>query len=323
MSTKNNLKNNNFLIVVLGPTATGKTDFAIKLAKQFRGEIVCADSRTIYQQMDIGTAKPGPRKYPRINHKFPQIIIKGAVHYLIDIKKPNENFTAAEFKERALKIIKDVQSRGKIPFLIGGTGLYISAVINNLDIPKIAPDKKLRKKLEVYAKKYGLKKLYAKLIKLDPEAKNFIDAKNPRRIIRALEVCLKTKQKFSQLRQPGQSLFNILQIGLNLPRQELYKKINSRVDQMIKNGLIKETKSLMKKYSPNLPSMTGIGYQQVGLYLKNKITLPEAIELIKKDTRHYAKRQLTWFKRDKNIKWLNQNNTTSAEKIIKKFIKNN
>jgi tRNA dimethylallyltransferase len=309
MSTKNNLKNNNILIVILGPTAIGKTDFAIKLAKQVNGEIISADSRTVYQQMNIGTAKPSSSQRKLIPH------------YLLDVRRPDQIFTVAEFKKQALRIIQDIQSHGKIPFLVGGTGLYISAIVNNLSVPQIAPDKKLRKKLEVYIKKYGLKKLYAKLIKLDPEAKEFIDPKNPRRIIRAIEVYLKTKQKFSQLRQSGQPLFRTLQIGLNLPRHKLYEKINNRTDQMIKSGLIKETQGLMKKYSPNLPSMSGIGYKQISLYLKNKISLPIAIELIKRDTRRYAKRQLTWFKRDKNIRWLVSDDAARAKKIIKNFIK--
>ncbi len=380
-------KDNNILIVVLGPTAAGKTDFAIKLAKQFYGEIICADSRTIYQQMDIGTAKPGSREFSRINqerlrhhecsqinHEFPRITINDIAHYLIDIKRPDENFTVAEFKEQALKIIKDIQSRGKIPFLVGGTGLYISAIVHNLDIPKVAPDIKLRKKLETYSKKYGLKKLYAKLIKLDPGAKKFIDPRNPRRIIRALEICLKTGRPFSGSRKKLKSPFKILQIGINLPRQQLYLQINRRVEKMIKDGLVQEVKKLNKKYSINLPSMSGLGYRQIILYIKNeaprsnlrgikrnppkppallrpslpagrrgfggfsapaspqrtaeysatenKITLSEAIELIKKDTRHYAKRQLTWFKRDKNIKWISPNNIARAQRIIKKFIKN-
>ncbi|MDD5222207.1 MAG: tRNA (adenosine(37)-N6)-dimethylallyltransferase MiaA, partial [Patescibacteria group bacterium] len=193
---------------------------------------------------------------------------------------------------------------------------------NDLNIPPIAADLKLRKKIEKDIKKYGLTYLYKKLIKLDPGAKDFIDPKNPRRIIRALEVCLKTGQPFSETRNNKKSSFDILQIGLKLPRQKLYQRINDRVEQMIKNGLINEVKKLNNKYSPLLPSMTGIGYRQINLYLNNKLTLEQAVELIKTETRHYAKRQLSWFKRDKTVKWLNYESTEKAKKLIKKFLKN-
>lgn len=323
MSTK---KSNNFLIAILGPTGSGKTDFAIKLAQRFRGEIVCADSRTIYRGMDIGTAKPATNQKIITNNqklknkKWNQKIITGVPHYLLDIKKPNENFTVAEFKNQAVEIIRDIQARSKIAFLVGGTGLYISALINDLNIPPVAPNFKLRKKLEAAGQKYGWGKLYSQLLRLDPKAKNFVDPQNHRRIIRALEVCLITNQPFSSLRQTGKSPFKTLQIGLNLPRTDLYQKINQRVDQMITNGLAQETKKLLKKYSPRLPAMSGIGYREIIAYLKHKIDLLEAINLIKRDTRHYAKRQLTWFKRDRRIKWLKPTDTIKAVQLIKKFI---
>lgn len=321
------------LIVILGPTASGKTDLAIKLAKKISAdglvsgwksaEIVCADSRTVYRRMDIGTAKPLP-KIKGQGSKVPGragksgYIIQGVPHYIIDIVKPDEEFTVAQFKNLALKIIHDIHQRGKLPFLVGGTGLYISAIVDNLEIPAVPPDKKLRKKLEQQIKKYGLPYLYQKLIKLDPEAKQFVSEDNPRRVIRALEVCLKTKKKFSLLRQQGEPLFRVLQAGVKISRPELYQKINQRTDQMIKAGLVEEVKGLGEKYSFNLPAMSGIGYRQIGLYLKNKISLNEAVELIKKDTRHYAKRQMTWFRRDKRIRWLNPNNFKQAIQLIKK-----
>lgn len=318
MSIKTNLKS---LVVILGPTASGKTDFAIKLAKKFKGEIICADSRTIYKGMDIATAKPLGKK-SIINNQL-SIIIQGIPHYMIDIIKPNQTFTVAQFKKIAIKIIKDIHQRGKLPFLVGGTGLYISAIVNNLEIPSVRPDKNLRKKLEKQAKKYGLNYLYKKLLKQDPEAQNFVQKDNLRRIIRALEVCLKTKKPFSQLRQKGKPLFKTLQIGIKIPRQKLYQRINQRVDKMIKMGLVDEVKKLSRKYSFNLPSMSGIGYRQIKLYLQNKKSLNEAIDLIKRDTRHYAKRQMTWFKRDKRIRWLSPTNFKKAQKIIKKFIEKN
>lgn len=332
MSTEINLKP---LIVILGPTASGKTDLAIKLAKKFNGEIVCADSRTIYKGMIIGTASPYQKnqklkvKSQNYNSKLKieeiqrPILINKIPHYLLHIIYPDQEFTVAQFKEIAIKIIKDIHRRKKIPFLVGGTGLYISAIVDNLKIPRVKPDKRLRKKLEQQAKKYGINYLYKKLLRRDPEAINFVQKNNLRRVIRALEVCLKTKKPFSQLRQKGEPLFRVLQIGIKIPRQELYQRINQRVDQMIKMGLVNEVKQLARRYSFDLPSMSGIGYRQIGLYLQNKKSLNEAIDLIKRDTRHYAKRQMTWFKRDKRIKWFNLNDFKKIQNLVKKFIKKN
>jgi len=306
----------NKLIVIVGPTASGKTDLATKLANFFSGEIVSADSRQIYKGMDIGTNKIKGKKVKK--GKETVIIYKGIPHYLIDILKPNQEFTVAQFKIRAIKIIKDIQKRKKIPFLVGGTGLYIKAVVDNLKIPKVKPDKKLRKKLEKEIKKRGLNWAWRKLLKLDPEAKEFVQKDNPRRIIRALEVCLKTKKKFSELRKVGKPLFDTLQLGIKISRKSLYKRINQRVEKMIKAGLIDEVKNLLKKYPPTLPSLTGIGYKEIISYLNGKISLKEAIEEIKKNTRHFARRQITWFKKDKRIYWIK--NYQEAKKIIKNFL---
>jgi len=309
---------NNKLIVILGPTASGKTDIALRLVKKFNGEIISADSRAIYKEMDIGTAKPITNyKLPITNYKS-YYIFKGIPHYMIDVVRPNQEFTVAQFKKRVINIIKNIQKRGRIPFLVGGTGLYISTIVDNLKIPPVLPDPKLRKRLERLIKNHGLNFLWQKLIELDPAAQKFVDKDNPRRVIRALEVCLKTKKTFSELRKIGQPLFNILQVGVKLPRRTLYKKINSRVGKMIEIGLIDEVKKLIKKYPVNLPSFSGIGYKEIISYLQGEISLPEAIDLIKKNTRHYAKRQITWFKRDKRIKWVK--NIKEAGLAIKDFL---
>jgi len=340
----------NKLVVILGPTASGKTDIALKLAKKFSAEggsasggngveIISADSRAIYKEMDIGTAKA----VPKIRNPKSEIrngyIINGIPHYIINIVRPDQEFTVAQFKQKAIKIIKNIQGRKKIPFLVGGTGLYISAIVDNLKIPQVLPDSKLRQKLERLVKNRGLNFLWQKLIGLDPAAQKFVDKNNPRRVIRALEVCLKTKKPFSELRKMGKPLFNVLQIGVKLPRRTLYKKINTRVDKMIEMGLVDEVKKLIKKYPVNLPAFSGIGYKEIISYLypvksrkagispraklfnrvKGEISLPEAVDLIKKNTRHYAKRQITWFKRDKRIKWIKDVKT--AEKLIKNFLK--
>lgn len=286
------------LIVILGPTGSGKSELAIKLAKKFNGEIVSADSRQIYREMDIGTAKITEKQ------------MAGIPHYLINRVKPNQEFTLAQYKKGAIKIIKDIQKRNKLPFLVGGTGLYIQAVVDNLQIPQVKPDKKLRNELE----KLTNQQLYQRLKKLDPLALQMIDLNNKRRMIRALEVCLKTKKPFSQQKQKGRTLFNVLQIGLKLNRKTLEKIINQRVDKMFEAGLVREVEKLIKKYRSDLPSMSGIGYQEIIAYLQNKISLRQAKKLIKLHTRQYAHRQMTWFKRDQRIVWLD--NYKKAEQRI-------
>ena len=295
----------NKLIVILGPTATGKTELAIKLARFFNGEIVSADSRQIYKGMDIGTNKVFYKDFPQ---------------YLIDVVRPDQEFTVANFKRRAIKIIKDIQKRGKVPFLVGGTGLYIKAIVDNLQIPKVKPDKNLRKKIEKEIKRRGLDFVWKKLLKLDPGAEEFVQKDNPRRVIRALEVCLKTKKRFSELRKIGKPLFDILQIGLKISRQSLYRRINQRVEKMIKDGLVNEVKNLLRKYSPTLPAMSGIGYKEIINFLQGKIAFKEAIEEIKKNTRRFARRQITWFKKDKRIHWVK--NYQEAKKLVSNFLKN-
>jgi tRNA dimethylallyltransferase len=302
------------LIVILGPTASGKTGLSLKLAKKFKGEIVNADSRQIYRGMDIGTGKVVDRR--------------GVRHYLLDVVNPDEEFTLVDYKKKAVAVIRDILKRGKVPLLVGGTGLYIQAVVDNLEIPAVPPNKKLRAQFEREIKKPdALLKWYKKLLKLDPSAKNVVDANNPRRIIRALEVSLATGQPFSKLREKGEPMFDVLQIGINLPRQKLYEQIDRRVEQMIKDGLVNETKKLLKKYDPALPSMSGIGYKEIGEYLSQKVResesqklLVEAVQKIKYRTHAYARRQMTWFRKDKRIVWIR--NYKEAEKKIGKWLEN-
>jgi tRNA dimethylallyltransferase len=295
------------IIIIAGPTASGKTDLALYLAQKFNGEIICADSRTIYKKMNIGTAKPSFEERLKIPH------------YLIDFLEPDQEFTVAEFKEKALVLIEQIFKKYKIPFLVGGTGLYLQAVVENLDIPPVPPDKKLRKQLEKEIQKKGLETLWKKLIKLDPQAADFVQKENPRRVIRALEVCLKTKKPFSLLRKKGTPLFNSLSIGPSFNKQELKKRIDQRVEKMISQGLVKEIQELIKQYPLSSPGFNSIGYQEIISYLQGEISLTEAITLIKKNTYQYARRQMTWFKKDKKINWVK--NYTEAEKLIKDFLK--
>ena len=294
------------LIVVVGPTASGKSALAIKIAKKFNGEIVSADSRQIYRGMDIGTAKPSKKEMTTVPH------------YLINIKNPDENYTVAEYKKDAIKTIKKVIIKDHLPILVGGTGLYVRAIIDNLKIPTVKPDLKLRQNLELRIRNYGLKSVYDELIKLDPEAAYIVDPSNPRRIIRALEIALKTKKPFSVQRRVEKPLFDFLEIGLNIPQEELNRRINKRVDLMIKNGLIKEVNNLIKKYEIKLQSFDAIGYREIIEYINKKIPINDVINLIKKNTRSYAKRQMTWFKKDKRINWIR--NEKETEKLIKKFL---
>jgi len=304
------------LIVILGPTATGKTKLAVSLAKKFNGEIVSVDSRQVYKGMNIGTGKDlsefkkTKKQKNKKTHKIK--------YHMIDIIKPNTEFNLAKYKKLALKAIKDIHARGKIPFLVGGTGLYISSIIDNYDIPQIKSNKKIRKKLEKLDKLEKIKILK----KLDPDALDFVDINNPRRLARALEVCL-SGQKFSATRKKGKQLFNILQIGLTFPKNILNKKIDKRVDKMIKQGLVNETKRLIKKYRASSILNQIIGYKEIIDYLnsvetRHALSLPKTIELIKIHTHQFAKRQMTWFKKDKRIKWAR--NKSEAEKMIVKFI---
>ncbi|MCJ7786786.1 tRNA (adenosine(37)-N6)-dimethylallyltransferase MiaA, partial [Patescibacteria group bacterium] len=276
---------NRKLIVILGPTASGKSELGLKLAKKFNGEIISADSRQIYREMDIGTAKPTKKE---------REIIK---HYLIDIKKPNQLYTVWEYKRSAIEAINQIIKKGKVPFLVGGTGLYIKAIIDNLDIPKVKPDWKLRKNLELKIKTRGLKSLYDELIKIDPEAAYIVDSQNPRRIIRAMEIAIKTNKPFSQQRKKGEPLFDVLEIGISSDKEKLKEKIEKRVDKMMKAGLLKEIKNLIKIYDKNLSTFDAIGYREIIDYLNKKIYLAEAVEKIKKNTWHFSKRQMTWFKK--------------------------
>jgi len=315
------------ILVIVGPTASGKTEWAIKLARKFKGEIINADSRQIYKAMNIGTAKPldppgrGPIRKADLGPKTQEeYFYKGVRHYLIDLLKPTKDFNVAKYKRLAIKTIRAILKRKKLPILVGGTGLYIKAVIDNLKIPPTQPQPKLRQQLEKQLRQKGLKSLYEKLIRLDPEAAYIVDPNNPRRIIRALEITLTTKKPFSTQRKGGQKLFDTLELGINNSKERLFQKIEQRVDKMMQNGLFEEVKILVKKYGPNCLAFDAIGYRELIEYLNNKTTLKKAVELIKKNTRQYARRQMTWFKKDKKIHWVKS--VKEAIKLTEVFLEN-
>ncbi len=280
------------VLVIVGSTASGKSDLAVKIAKKFNGEIVSADSRQIYRGMDIGTAKPSKNEMTAIKHR------------LIDIRDPDQDYSAGQYKKDAIEAVDRIIKSGKMPILVGGTGLYIDAVVKNLEFPEIKENKKLRARLEREIKEKGLDLVFKKLVDLDPEAAYIVDPKNPRRIIRALEIALLSSKKFSEQRKSGNPLYNTLEIGINLPLELLRRRIAKRTKQMIKEGLVEEVEKLVKKYGPDCKAFDAIGYREIIDYLKEKISLIEAIEQINKNTWHYAKRQMTWFRRNKNINWI-------------------
>ena len=300
------------IVVIVGPTASGKTDLGIYLAKKFNGEVVSADSRQVYRQMSIGTAKPDG-KWKKV-HRVEAYFIDEVAHHMIDIVDPGDNFSMADYKNGAVVSIQNILKRKKIPILVGGTGLYIWTIVDNLDIPGVEPKLKMRKMFE----KKSHEELIQLLIKVDPESAEKIDLKNSRRVIRALEVFTFTGESFVKQRTKSKPLFDALQIGIDIPKDDLNKRIETRVDKQIANGLIEETKKLGKKYGWKLLSMSGIGYKQIGCYLRGEMELGEAIDMLKRDTRHYAKRQMTWFKRDKRINWVSS--PKEAEKLVEKFI---
>ncbi|MDD5639790.1 MAG: tRNA (adenosine(37)-N6)-dimethylallyltransferase MiaA [Candidatus Pacebacteria bacterium] len=298
------------LIVILGATATGKTDLGIWLAKKYNGEIVSADSRLVYREMNIGTAKPK-------NESTSTFESGGIKHYMIDIVSLKKTYNAAIYKKEAIKKIKLIQKKGKIPFLVGGTGLYIDGIVKNIDFPEIKPDEKTRLELESKT----LEELIDEYKKLDPVGAKNIDCKNKRRLVRAIEVCKLTGKSFWENRCLEEPVFDCLEIGIKVKKEELLKRIEKRVLKMVKNGLRNEAEKLIKKYG-NIPPLQTIGYQEWrGSFGKeiSKKELKEIEERIVINTNKFAKRQMTWLKRDKEINWIE--NKKEAEKMIKEFLK--
>lgn len=272
------------IVIIIGPTAVGKTNYAIKLAKAKNKEIISADSMQVYKNMDIGTAKPSKKEQ------------QGIFHHLLSIKKPDESWTVADFISECRKKIKLILKKGKLPIVVGGTGLYINALLQGFSFPIIEADPEYRKKLY----KQDSLKLYEKLNQIDPAAAKKIHPNDKKRIVRALEVFHKTGKPISQAqnKNPLSKEYDIQIKFLDLPREKLYERINQRVDNMIKKGLINEVKKLKAKgYDKNFPSMQGLGYKEILDYLDNKTTKEAAIDLIKQKTRNFARRQLVWFRR--------------------------
>lgn len=280
------------LVVICGPTGAGKTAAAMELAERIGGEIVAADSRTIYRQMDIGTAKPTAQQRARVPH------------HLIDVADPNETVTVAVYRQMALAAIKEIRGRGRLPLLVGGTGLYIRTVIDGLTIPEVPPDWVLRRRLEDM-EQGSPGTLHTRLRTVDPVAAERIHPRNVRRLIRALEVYEHTGARISTLQRQAGPITMSVQIGLTVDRPELYSRIDARVDAQLAAGLVGEVQQLLTRgYDRSLPALQGLGYKEIIDYLDGAVTLEEAVHRLKRNTRRYAKRQYTWFRRDARIWWL-------------------
>jgi tRNA dimethylallyltransferase len=281
------------LVAIVGPTGIGKSRLALRLAKAFQGEIISADSRQVYRKMNIGTAKPPPEELASVPHR------------LIDVIDPDEPFSLAIFLQIARKAIDDIQRSGKLPFLVGGTGLYIRAVLEGWQPPAISPDKDFRYNIGKRISEKSADEIYRELVNTDPDAAAKIESRNVRRVTRALEVHAKAGQAFSQLGGKIAPAFVPYIIGLTAARPELYRRVDRRVDEMIEKGLIPEVENLMKSgYDFNLPSMSGIGYKQIGQYLKGELTLEAATQKIKTETHRFIRHQYAWFHlNDEKIHW--------------------
>ncbi len=297
--------NKKTLILIVGPTAVGKTELAIQLAERLNGEIISSDSRLFYRGMDIGTAKPSSAEMLCVPH------------HLIDVVNPDETLSLAIFQQMAREIIANIQGRGKLPFLVGGTGQYIRAVTEGWNPPEVKPDVGLRNVLENMEKEKGKEWLYEKLRQLDPEAASIIDLRNVRRTIRALEVIFTTGRKFSKQRGQSDSPYHLITIGLTRPRAELYQRVDERIEKMFADGLLDEVKGLVEKgYSPALPSMSAIGYRECVRVIKGELNTDQAKAEMKRLTRVFVRRQANWFKEsDSQIHWFNPSNEYAIEKI--------
>lgn len=293
------------IVVLVGPTAVGKTAASIALAQQLNGEIISGDSMQIYRGLDIGTAKITPEE------------MQGVTHHLLDIRDIEENFSAADFKVEADKVIADIHQRGKLPIIVGGTGFYINSLIYEYHFGEAITDEAYRTELQAFVDIHGKEALHQRLAEIDAATAARLHANDVKRVMRALEVYHVTGKPLSSMEnQVNKQVlrYPTVYLGLGMERERLYERINQRVDLMMEQGLLEETKTaLAKGVSPQAQSMTSLGYRQIIQYLQGEVSLEKAIELIKRDTRHFAKRQLTWFRHDPNLIWVMKDGKTEEE----------
>jgi len=308
------------LIIIAGPTASGKTDLAVELAKKLSGEIINADSRQIYKEIDIASAKP---KLTTLDMRLKTY--RGIPHHLFGITAPDKPFNVTDFQQGAYEVINQIVTRGNLPILVGGTGLWIRSVVENLKFPQVPPNQMLRDQLEesttphnTVSQRIHTLTLYKELKTLDPTAASFIDPKNQRRIIRALEVIKATGEPFSAQRRKGAPLFHTLMLGITWPMEELGKRIDLRVKGQLREGLKQEARNLFTKYDHHLPALSSISLKEWRNYFDGTATLEETVAQICLHNRQYAKRQMTWFKKDARIRWINNKN--EAHSLIEQFL---
>ena len=294
------------MIAIVGPTAVGKSELALQLARYFSLEIISADSRQVYRYMDIGTSKPTLAERASVPH------------HVIDVVEPDEDFNLAMYHQLAIEALEAIRQKGKLPLLVGGSGLYVWSVVEGWKIPEVPPDQKLRRRLEARAEQGDSQGLYRELQDVDPVAAARINAANIRRIVRALEVYYATRKPLSQLQRKEVPDFSTLVIGLTRDRSELYRRIDVRVDKMIQRGLVEEVEQLLRKgYSPSLPSMSGIGYKQISEFLRGEMTSSEATDKIKYETHRLARHQYAWFRlSDSKIRWFDVSGTEAQASVL-------
>lgn len=296
------------LIVLTGPTAVGKTSLSIALAKAVNGEIISADSMQVYQKMDIGSAKIRPEE------------MDGVKHYLVDVLDPKEDFHIVKFQQMAKTAMEKIYAKGKIPILVGGTGFYIQAVTKDIDFTQTRQENSYRKDLELLAEEKGSEYLHEMLKKVDPKSAEVIHAHNVKRVIRALEFYHQNRTPISahnEEQKQNESPYALAYFVLNMPRELLYQRIDLRVDQMLEEGLLEEVKALQKEgCHRGMVSMQGLGYKEILAYLEGEYPLEEAVRILKRDTRHFAKRQLTWFRRESEVVWVDKDRFNYEEDQI-------
>lgn len=308
-----NLKDN--LLIIVGPTSIGKSSIAVELAKLLNGEVISADSMQIYKHMDIGTAKVTTTE------------MDGIAHHMVGVIDPDEDFTVSDYKHGAMDHIRRINRKGKLPIVVGGTGLYINSLIYDLNFAEIAPNDGLRRSYEEQVEEFGNEYLHNKLALIDPVSAEKISVNDKKRIMRALEIYDSTGRTMTEYNKNFRKMnndYNLSYVALNMDRAKLYDKINNRVDSMVQKGLVQEVNEILDmEYSEDLVSLQAIGYKEIISHIKGEISLEEAIELVKKKSRNYAKRQLTWFRRDDRIKWINiedYNNLSQVIEVIKKYV---
>lgn len=306
LKSKDKSSSQQSVIAIVGPTAVGKSDLALRLARSFPLEVISADSRQVYRYMDIGTNKPSLEERA------------SAPHHIIDVVDPDEDFSLATYHQLAFDALKAIRQKGKLPLLVGGTGLYVWSLVEGWKIPQVPPDREMRRQLETRAQQDDSQSLHRELQNIDAVAAARIDPRNIRRVVRALEIHYATEQRPSRLQRKEKPSFPVLVIGLTEERGELYRRIGERADEMIGRGLVEEVKQLMEKgYSPSLPSMSGIGYRQIVQFIRGEMTLPEAVDKMKSETHRLARHQYAWFRlNDGRIRWFDVTETEGRASAV-------